>query len=59
VVEEITLVQRDAVSEMLDPVELLGRGTADHAVDLIALLEQQLGEVRTVLASDPSDEGGL
>ena len=29
---------------------------AHHAVDLVALLEQDLGEVRAVLARDPGDE---
>ena len=32
---------------------------ADHAVDLVSLVEQQLGEVRAVLAGDPGDECGL
>ena len=49
-------MQRDPVAQMLDPLEPLGRGAADHPVDLVALLEQQLGQVRTVLAGDPGDQ---
>ena len=33
------------------------RGAADDAVDLVALLEQQLGEVRAVLPRDAGDQG--
>ena len=33
-------------------------GAADDAVDLVALVEQQLGEVGAVLAGDAGDEGG-
>ncbi len=55
-VEQVALVQRDAVADLLDAVELLGRGTADHAVDLVALLEQQFGQVGAVLAGDAGDE---
>ena len=58
-VEQVALVQRDPVAEVLDALELLGRGAAHHAVDLVALLEQQLGEVGAVLAGDAGDEGGL
>ena len=32
------------------------RAAADHADDLVALVEQQLGEVRAVLAGDAGDE---
>ena len=52
VVEQVALVQRDAVAQVLDALELLGRRAADHAVDLVALLEQELGEVGAVLARD-------
>ena len=56
-VEQVGLVQRDLVAQMLDPVEALGRRAAHHAVDLVALLEQELGQVGAVLAGDPSDQG--
>ena len=40
-VEQIGLVERDPVAQVLDPFELLRRGPADHPVDRVALLEQQ------------------
>ena len=49
-------MQRDAVAQVLDAVELLRRGAADHAVHLVALLEQQLGQVGAVLAGDAGDQ---
>jgi hypothetical protein len=49
-------VEGDAVAQVLDAVELLRRRAADHAVDLVALLEQQLGEVGAVLPGDAGDE---
>ena len=52
-------MQRDAVAQVLDPVELLRRGAPDHAVDLVALLEQQLGQVGAVLSGDAGDQGAL
>ena len=52
-------MQDDAVAQVLDAVELLGGRAADHAVDLVALLEQEVGEIRAVLAGDAGDEGGL
>ena len=42
---------------MRDGVER--RGPADQAVDLVALAEQQFGEVGPVLAGDPGDQGSL
>jgi hypothetical protein len=41
--------------EMVDPVGVEARRAADDPVDLVALLEQLLGEVRPVLAADPRD----
>src|SRR5207237_6209138 len=37
----------------------LGAGAADHAIDGVALIEQQLGQVAAVLAGDAGDEGGF
>jgi len=34
---------------VLDAVEALGRGAPNHAVDVVALLEQQLGEIGAIL----------
>jgi hypothetical protein len=39
-----------------DPLEVDGAGPAHHADDLVALLEQELGQVRAVLAGDAGDE---
>ena len=55
-VEQVALVERDAVADVLDPLELLGRGAAHHAVDVVALLEQQLGQIGAVLAGDAGDQ---
>ena len=55
-VEQVALVQRDPVAQVLDALEPLGRGAAHHPVHLVALLEQQLGQVRAVLARDPGDQ---
>src|SRR4051812_48461323 len=52
-------MERDAFAQVLDAVELLRRGAADHAVDLVPLLEQQLGEVGAVLAGDSGDQRAL
>ena len=49
-------MKRDPVAQVLDAVELLRRGAPDHAVDVVALLEQQLGQVGTVLAGDAGDQ---
>ena len=39
-VEQVGLVKRDPIAQVLDPLEALGRGATDHPVDLVALLEQ-------------------
>ena len=45
----------NAVEDGLEVRERPGPRT-DDAVDRVALLEQQLGEVRAILARDPGDE---
>ena len=47
------------VVEVVDPVGVEARGAADDAVDLVALLEQELGQVGAVLAGDAGDQGAL
>ncbi len=42
--------------QVLDPRRVEGRGAPDHSVHLVALGEQQLSQVGTVLAGDPRDE---
>ena len=44
------------VAEVLDPLEALGAGAADHAVDFVALAEQKLGQVGAILAGDAGDQ---
>ena len=55
-VEQVGLQQLDAARQVRDALERLGARAAHDAVDLVALVEQQLGEVRAVLAGDSGDE---
>ena len=55
-IEQVALDQRDAVGEVRDALDVLRRGAPRHPEDLVVLLEQQLGEVRAVLARDPCDQ---
>ena len=55
-VEQVGLPELEAVAEVRDALEVLGAGAPDHADDAVALLEQQLGEVRAVLAGDAGDQ---
>src|SRR5580692_8813781 len=41
---------------MLDPLEALGRGAAHQPVHLVALLEEQLSQIRAILARNPRDQ---
>jgi hypothetical protein len=45
--------------EVINPVGIEKRGTALNAVNLIALTEQELGKVGTVLTSNPRDQSLL
>ena len=48
-----------AVRILVDALKAIGverAGPADHADDLVALLEEQLRQIRPVLASDASDQ---
>ena len=53
-VEQVGLEQLDALADGLEV--LVGGLAADDAEHLVALLEQELGEQRAVLAADPRDE---
>ncbi len=55
-VEQVGLADMDAVLDVLDAVEFFHAGTADHAVDLVALLQQEIGEIGTVLPGDAGDQ---
>ena len=45
--------------EVVDPLRVEARGAADDPVHLVPAPEQQLGEVRAVLAGDPGDESSF
>src|SRR6185437_8276780 len=57
-VEQVALVQDDAVADVLDAIELLCGGAAHHPVHVVAVLQEELGEVGPVLAGDSGDERG-
>ena len=46
----------EVLVEVVDPVGVEGAGPADEAVDLVALAEQEFGQVGAVLAGDAGDE---
>ena len=52
-------MQLDPALQVGDALELLLRGAAHHAVDLVALRQQELREVAAVLPGDPGDERAL
>ena len=58
-VEEVTGYEGDPVLEVGDSLEVDGGRPANHADHLVALREQKLGEVGTVLAGDAGDERAL
>ena len=55
-VEQVGLVQHHAPAQMRDALEGLGARAPHEAVDLVALLEQELGQVGAVLAGDAGDQ---
>src|SRR5208283_2596653 len=57
-VEQVALMEGDPVAKVLDAVELLRGGATHHAVHLIALVEQQFGQIGAILACYPGDECG-
>src|ERR1035437_1289525 len=58
-VEHITLDQLYSVEQVLDAFHRTRTGPASHPDYAIPLLEQELGQVRAILASDAGDESGL
>jgi hypothetical protein len=38
-------MQRDPIANLLDAIKALSRGPSHHSVDLVALIEQQLGQI--------------
>jgi hypothetical protein len=58
---ELDLLDVDVSDEVIhvkvfDPFRIEAGGTADESMDLVALVEEEFGEVRAVLASDAGDE---
>jgi len=45
--------------EVIDPLRVERRGAPDEPVDLIPLVQQELGQIRAVLTGDSRDEGLL
>ena len=57
-VGEVAVVQVQVGGvDVVDPPPVDGGRAADQAVDLVPLPEQELGQVRPVLAGDTGDEG--
>ena len=55
-IEQVGRAQRDAIEQVLDAPEVRRARPADDAGDFVALLEEQLGEVRPVLPGDAGDD---
>jgi len=55
-VPEIAVEELDLAVEMIDARAVERARTAHHAVHVVALLEQDLGEIRSVLTGDAGDE---
>ena len=49
-------MEAEPVDEGLEALEAPVGRAVDEAVDLVALVEQQLGEIAAVLAADPGDQ---
>ena len=58
-IEQVGLQQRDALEQMLDAPDIGRAQAADDAEHLVTFVEQQLGEVRAVLAGNTGDECAL
>ncbi len=52
-------VVADGGADLVEAPGVDGGGAAGHAVDFVALVEEELGEVGAVLARDAGDEGDL
>ena len=55
-VEQVALHDGDLVLDMAHAVEVDRAGAPHHADDLVALRQQEIGQVRTVLAGDAGDQ---
>jgi hypothetical protein len=55
-VDEVAVVQREAVADVVDAPGVERAAAADEAVDLVSLLQEQLGEIAAVLPGDARDQ---
>jgi hypothetical protein len=55
-IQQVGLTERDTITQVRDALEVLGARAPHHAGDLVPALEQQLREVRAILAGDAGDE---
>jgi hypothetical protein len=46
----------EVLVKVVDPVRVEGAGTADEAVNRIALIQQKLRQIRSILARNSCDE---
>ena len=58
-IEEVGRLERDAIEDVLDAPEVGRTRPPDGADDVVAFLEQQLREVRTVLPRNSCDDRAL
>ena len=58
-VEQVAGKDLYVVDDVLDSLVHFGAGASRHADDAIAFLQQELGEIRAVLAGDSGDECGF
>jgi hypothetical protein len=56
-VDEVAVVQRQPVADVVDPPGVERAAAADEAVDLVPFFQQQLRQVAAVLTGDAGDEG--
>src|ERR1035438_4973880 len=58
-VEQVPGHQFEPVLNMCDPLEVEGARPPDHADDLVALLQEEFGQIRAILPGHPSDQRPL
>ena len=44
---------------MIDPGGVEGARPPDYSVNLVAFFQQQIGQITSILAGDPGDQGAL
>jgi hypothetical protein len=58
-IEQVARAQRDAIGKVVDPPHVRGAEPPDDAEDFIPPLEEQLGEIGTILSGDTGDNRTL